>query len=276
MKVLIVDGNEKSASDRYTELGMLTQYEVYKKVLENIADIELDIIVIHPANFNDFLPKGINLDDFDGIVWTGSVLNIYDYGPSIERQIDLAKNLFTKENKIFGSWWGLQVLATAAGGSVRKNPKGLEAVIAKNITLNEKGNNHPMYKGKPKVFDSFCWHYDEIEKLPNETIVLSSNDQSNVQSISFSKNQSKVWAVQYHPEFNPHWMSGLMDQRKKLLLDNNIFSTEEEYEKLYSFFTNIFQNHKLKNELSISDTLIVDDIHTIELKNWLEYLKSEI
>ena len=64
MKVLIVDGNEKSASDRYTELGMLTQYEVYKKVLENIADIELDIIVIHPANFNDFLPKGINLDDF--------------------------------------------------------------------------------------------------------------------------------------------------------------------------------------------------------------------
>ena len=47
MKVLIVDGNEKSASDRYSELGMLTQYEVYKKVLENIADIELDIIVIH-------------------------------------------------------------------------------------------------------------------------------------------------------------------------------------------------------------------------------------
>ena len=67
-----------------------------------------------------------------------------------------------------------------------------------------------------------------------------------------------------------------MNQRKKLLLDNNIFSTEEEYEKLYSFFSNIFQNHKLKNELSISDTLIVDDIHTIELKNWLEYLKSEI
>ena len=112
--------------------------------------------------------------------------------------------------------------------------------------------------------------------MRNETIVLSSNEQSNVQSISFSKNQSKVWAVQYHPEFNPHWMSGLMDQRKKLLLDNNIFSTEEEYEKLYSFFTNIFQNHKLKNELSISDTLIIDDIHTIELKNWLEYLKSEI
>ena len=85
MKVLIVDGNEKSASDRYIELGMLTQYEVYKKVLENISDIELEIIVIHPANFSDFLPKGINLDDFDGIVWTGSVLNIYDYGPSIER-----------------------------------------------------------------------------------------------------------------------------------------------------------------------------------------------
>ena len=112
--------------------------------------------------------------------------------------------------------------------------------------------------------------------MPNETIVLSSNDQSKVQSISFSKNQSKVWAVQYHPEFNPQWMSGLMNQRKELLLDNKIFSTEEDYEKLYFFFSNIFKNYKLKNELLISDTLIVDDIHTIELKNWLEYLKNEI
>ena len=38
-----------------------------------------------------------------------------------------------KNNKIFGSCWGLQVLVTAAGGKIRKNPNGLEAIIAKNI-----------------------------------------------------------------------------------------------------------------------------------------------
>ena len=56
MKVLIVDGNEKSASDRYTELGMLTQYEVYKKVLENIADIELEIIHVN-SEFPNLFPE---------------------------------------------------------------------------------------------------------------------------------------------------------------------------------------------------------------------------
>ena len=30
MNILIVDGNEKNASNRYTEMGMPTQYEVYE------------------------------------------------------------------------------------------------------------------------------------------------------------------------------------------------------------------------------------------------------
>ena len=134
MNILIVDGNEKEASDKYTEMGMDTQYEVYKKVLENLSDYQPNISIVHPSIKNNYLPKGINLGDFDGIAWTGSLLNIYDMTGSIINQIDLAKNLFTKKNKIFGSCWGLQVLVTAAGGKVRKNPRGLEAVVAKNIT----------------------------------------------------------------------------------------------------------------------------------------------
>ena len=78
MKILIIDGNEKAASERYTKLGMQTQYEVYKTVLEDISEIKLDIFTIHPACSDNFLPKGLNIEDFDGIVWTGSVLNIYD------------------------------------------------------------------------------------------------------------------------------------------------------------------------------------------------------
>ena len=276
MNILIVDGNEKKASDRYIELGMQTQYEVYKEVLENLSDIILNIETIHPASVNEFVPRGLNLEDFDGIVWTGSVLNIYDYGSSIERQIELAKTLLTKKNKIFGSCWGLQVLATAADGIVRKNPNGLEAIIAKDITLNNEGQKHPMYKEKPFKFDSFCWHYDEIESLPSETVILSSNDKSKVQSFSFLRKNSEVWAVQYHPEFNPVWMSGLMFQRKKLLLEENIINSEEDFEKLYLYLSNISKNNYLKNKLQISDSLITDSIHTKELKNWLNYLKSEI
>ena len=34
MNILIIDGNEKEASDKYKEMGMDTQYEVYSKVIK--------------------------------------------------------------------------------------------------------------------------------------------------------------------------------------------------------------------------------------------------
>ena len=139
MNILIVDGNEKKASNKYVELGMDTQYEVYSKILQKLANNSLNITVVHPAINSDFIPQGLSLDDFEGIAWTGSLLNIYEFTPPIIRQIELAKKLLNKKNSIFGSCWGLQVLVTAAGGKIRKNPNGLEAIIAKNISLNEAG-----------------------------------------------------------------------------------------------------------------------------------------
>ena len=276
MNILIVDGNELSASDRYTELGMLTQYEVYKNILTELSERIINLTIIHPACLNNYIPQGVSLDDFDGIVWTGSLLNIYDLGASIERQIDLAKTLLNKKNKIFGSCWGLQVLVTAAGGKIRKNPKGLEAVVAKDITVNNVGLNHPMYKSKPKIFSSFCWHYDEVEQLPSNAVVLSSNNLSEVQSLSFSNNNSEVWAVQYHPEFDSQWISGLMSQRKDLLLEEKIFKSSENLDKLILYLSNVEKYNYLKNELILSYTLLEKNIHTAELSNWLRHLKNDI
>ena len=276
MNILIVDGNEKEASARYTDMGMDTQYEVYKNVLNNLSPNDLNILIIHPAISDNFLPNGINLDDFDGVAWTGSLLNIYDMTSSITNQIELAKKLFTKKNKIFGSCWGLQVLATAAGGSVRKNPKGLEAVIANNIEINSIGLNHPLYENKPKTFDSFCWHYDEVEKLPSDTRILSSNEITKIQSIVFSRHKSEVWAVQYHPEFDPKWKSGLMKQRKSLLLKEGIYSDSKEFNSLNSFLSDIEKYKDNKNYLSVSKTVTDSKIHTLEISNWLKYLKNDI
>ena len=99
MNILIVDGNEKEASERYTKMGMDTQYEVYKNILENLSNNNLNISIVHPAIEDQYLPLGVSLDDFDGIAWTGSLLNIYNMTPSIIKQIELAKNLYTKKNK---------------------------------------------------------------------------------------------------------------------------------------------------------------------------------
>ena len=274
MNILIVDGNEKEASDKYMKIGMDTQYDVYSKILQKIAKNNLNITVIHPAINDDFIPKGLSLEDFEGVAWTGSLLNIYDDTPSIKRQINLAKKLFDIKNSIFGSCWGLQVLVTAAGGKVRKNPNGLEAVIAKKIILNESGIKHPMYNGKISKFDSFCWHYDEAELLPEKTTILASNEKSKIQAISFKKNQSTIWAVQYHPEFDPHWMSCLMGQREKILLSEGLFKNKNEFNNYKNFFSDILKFKKSQNNLRIEDSLINQEVHTRELYNWLNFLKN--
>ena len=268
MNILIVDGNEKEASDRYTNMGMDTQFKVYEKILKNNSKTKINIKIIHPAVDDQYLPIGINLDDFDAVAWTGSLLNIYDETRSIIKQIELAKELFKRKNKIFGSCWGLQVLVTAAGGKVRKNPNGLEAILAKNIKLNEEGKKHPMYINKKNSFNAFCWHYDEAELLPNDTKVLASNEKSKFQSISFNINQSQIWAVQYHPEFNPQWMAGLMSQRKEILLENNIYKNSLDFEKEKK----IFENHRssVEEDSNYEDVLDVK-MHSLELSNWLNF-----
>ena len=274
INILIVDGNDKDSSEEYIKLGMNTLFEEYKNILTNLSPIKLNIKIIHPAWNKNFFEKGISIDDFHGIVWTGSVLNIYDNSPSIVRQIELAKILLKKKNKIFGSCWGLQVLTTAAGGLIRKNPKGLEAVVSKNIFLTEKGIIHHMYINKPKQFDSFCWHYDEVEKIPENSIVLAHNNYSNVQALTFTIGHSEVWAVQYHPEFNPYWVSGLMAMRKKILLDNEIYKNETDYESMREYLSDIKNNNNLKKDLKIKDSLIDDSMRYIELYNWLENLSQ--
>ncbi len=268
MNILLVDGNEKEASDRYTRVGMDTQFEVYKKILKKNSKTNINICLIQPAVLDEYLPQGLSLKDFDAVAWTGSLLNIYNQSKSIIKQIDLAKELFKSKNKIFASCWGLQVLVTAAGGKVRKNPKGLEAVIAKNIQLNEKGISHPMYNNKNKNFNAFCWHYDEAEILPNNTEVLASNNKSEYQSISFKFNDSSVWAVQYHPEFYPNWMAGLMMQRKEILLENNIYKNSSDFEKEKKVLEN---SYKLTiEELNCYEDVIDQNKHSLEISNWLE------
>ena len=274
MNILIIDGNEREASEKYIKLGMETQYEVYAKILRKISNNNINIKIIHPAIDKNYLPHGLNLDDFHGVAWTGSLLNIYDDNPAIIRQIELAKILMKKNNKIFGSCWGLQVLVTAAGGVVKKNSRGLEAVVARNIVLNDMGLQHPMYSKKRKKFDAFCWHYDEAITLPENTSILASNQKSNIQAISFRNENSKIWAVQYHPEFNPLWMSKLMSQREEILLKEGIFKDKKEFDSFKFCLSNEDLSTIQKEIYGISDDLINEELHSTELLNWINYIKD--
>ena len=144
-------------------------------------------------------------------------------------------------------------------------------MVAKEISLNDKGKNHPMYEGKNNIFDAFCWHYDDTEYLPTNASILASNEKSEVQSIDFKINNSSVWAVQYHPEFDPMWIAGLMQQREEILLKEKAFSEKKFFDEELEYFSN-YKNNKNESQIQQYKDLTNINSHTLELSNWIKSL----
>ena len=78
--------------------------------------------------------------------------------------------------------------------------------------------------------------------------------------MQFKLGQSEIWGVQYHPEIPYNYMIKLIKHRIKGLIDKKIFKDKNEIN------AHIEKIKKAEIELK-------DDIRTIELKNWLNYIK---
>jgi GMP synthase (glutamine-hydrolysing) len=196
---------------------------------------------------------------YDGLVWGGSSLNIYNDTPEIRKQIEFMKECQKKVKNILAICWGMQVAVTAAGGEVKK-AEGSHIGIANEITINENGLNHPIYRNKEKKFNSPAFNFDEVKTLPQNAVCLASNKINKVQSLYFKVNETNVWGLQYHPEITYEKMISLIEFRKDRLIENRkVFNNEQDVENHISF---------IKKEISITDK----EKRMVELKNWLNQL----
>ena len=198
-RLLVIEGNSPATMAEHVSYGGTVASRNYGDLLRDLLPgVEVD--VCFPADTTAVLPVGAALEGYDGIAITGSSLHIYNGGPEVTRQIDLVRAALGTGTPIFGSCWGLQVITAAAGGSVRKNPRGREIGFGRGIRLTEAGRKHPMYVGKLDVFNAPTVHLDEVEALPAGSTVLATNAVSDVQSVEIRTNGSVAWGVQYHPE----------------------------------------------------------------------------
>ena len=132
LHLLVIEGDTRDNRDAYRAGFGMTASDAYAATLREIApDAVCDIGF--PADEGAGLPDAAGLDAYDGALITGSALNLYDGGPAITRQIDLARAVFASRTPLFGSCWGLQVATAAAGGEVLRNPKGRQIGVARNI-----------------------------------------------------------------------------------------------------------------------------------------------
>ncbi len=257
-KILIVEGNTAEENGSFTEAGIKTHTESLRESLKYISR-DLIIDVVNPSSDNNINSFNDKLHTFDGLIWGGSSLNIYNDTPEIKKQIEFMKNCQNKVKNILGICWGMQVAVTAAGGQVKKANTS-HVGIAKEIEINEYGLKHPLYKDKEKKFNSPAFNYDEVVKIPENGICLASNKINKVQSLYFQINKTRVWGLQYHPEITYEKMISLINFRRKRLIEyRKVFKNENDLENHISF---------IKKEIQVT----VKEKKMLELKNWLKEL----
>jgi GMP synthase (glutamine-hydrolysing) len=257
-KLLIVEGNLREENISFSEVGIQTHTESLKDSL-NYYTKELNFDVVNPSSDESLDTIKNNLSKYDGLIWGGSSLNIYNDTPEIRKQIEFMKECQKKVKNILAICWGMQVAVTAAGGEVKK-ADGSHIGIANEIIINKNGLNHPLYKNKENKFNSPAFNFDEVKTLPENAICLASNKINKVQSLYFKINETNVWGLQYHPEITYEKMISLIEFRKDRLIENRkVFKSESDVKNHVSF---------IKNEISISNK----EKRMVELKNWLNSL----
>jgi GMP synthase (glutamine-hydrolysing) len=272
-RLLVIEGNNAEGRALQIAAGGGIASKGYAQLLRGLLPgAQVDICLAADADAE--LPRGAALEGYDGAAITGSALHISQGGPQIGQQIELVRGLLAAGTPVFGSCWGLQVLTVATGGSVRRNPKGRELGFGRGIRLTEAGRKHPMYIGKPDVFNAPTVHLDEVETLPPGAVVLATNAVSDVQSAEIHSNGAVGWGVQYHPEYPLREIAAIVRRIGKRLIDEGFFLDEDDIKAFAAELDALDQNpadKRLAWRHGISKNVLDTRMRVSEVANWIEY-----
>jgi GMP synthase (glutamine-hydrolysing) len=271
VRILVVDGNRAETRQQQQAAGGTASGEGYVQTLQSLhKDLRCDIV--RPADEPVRLPTGMSLDSYAGVAVTGSALNIYDAGPHIDRQIELARAVFAAGVPFFGSCWGLQLAVTAAGGLVTANPLGREFGFARRIALSAAGRAHAMFVGKPAVFEAIAVHRDVIDRLPPNSLQLASNEMG-LQAAEIRCGRGVFWGVQYHPEYSFNEIAATALRYQQLLVSEGLFRDGEELSHYVAELRALQaapEDLRLSWRHGLGPALRDPDIKLAEIRNWLD------
>jgi len=269
-KFLVLDGYNSKGLAGLKAAGATQAGMLYKNMLAHfVPEDSIDIVEISHTT----APQ-INVDHYKGVCWTGSNLFFSAADDVVQRHIDLCLGFFEAGTPQFGSCWAAQLAAVATGGRCELNPKGREFGVARKIMLTDAGVEHPMFKGKPRVFDGFTSHADIVTKLPDCAIHLASNAYSPVQALDVTHGKGRFWAVQYHPEYDCGEVAALTIVRTDDLIKQGTFIHKSELQTYVTDMQTLnldYTRQDIAWKLGLNADVLDPNMRHIELKNWLDY-----
>ena len=272
-RILLMDGNTCARQRTVLDLGARHAGLTYLETLQRHFP-EIDFDRVDAAEPGNVLPLGTSLNDYQALVIGGSSMHAYEEIPEVQRQVEMLRAFAETGRPIFGSCWGLQIAAVAAGGNVRACRNGGEVVVARKLMLSDAGRRHSIYADKPPVFDAPCIHFDEIESLPSGAELLCSNSHSEVQAAIIPLGKSTVTGVQYHPEFDLRHLYDTVRMYGEMLIDQGFFADDAArlgYEGHLERLADNPEDVALQWQLGIDADVVDDDVRSREITNWVRY-----
>jgi GMP synthase (glutamine-hydrolysing) len=268
-KILLMEGNTLERRAKGAAMAVRSSSGIYAEaLLAHFPALEIDIF-----NPEDPLPGQNALAAYDGMVISGSGLHAYDTGFAVTNQIAMVRQAAEAGLPIFGSCWGLQIAAMAAGGEVAYHPVGREVGFARKVRVTEAGSIHPIFARKGPVFDAPCIHYDEVIRLPRGATLLATNAHSEVQAALIPLANSEIWAVQYHPEFDTAHLADLYRFYADDMIGQGFFADSAEMEAYAAKLEQLCRqpdNSALAWQLGVDADITDDTRRRAEIIAWVE------
>src|SRR3989304_1656558 len=120
-RLLVIEGNSPQTMAEHLAVGGMPASKGSSDLLREVLPGAV-VDICYPGDPTALLPEGAALEGYDGIAITGSSLHVYNAGPEVMRQIELVVAVLANGTLVGDPSCGVQVIAAAAGGSVRKNP----------------------------------------------------------------------------------------------------------------------------------------------------------
>ena len=260
LNVLIVEGNNPKDTEVFIKAAKASCSENLKNIVLKLEPSS-SVTIINPINDNETNKALENMNLYNGIIFTGGAMRLNDMTDEIKKHINFASNCFKHNNKILAICWGLQVCSTAAGGKVAPGKNGAHIGIATEVEINENGKKNPIYKNKKLKFNTPAFNFDEVCELPEGATLLSSDKVNNIMGTYFKSENSEVWGLQYHPDYEYWQMINLSNERMGKMIAKEYFKDEKMFKKHIDFIKSEEKSLDFKNK-------------TYEIQNWLDIIKN--
>ena len=274
LRFLVAESETKDERDARRRSAGKSSGETYAATLSQLRP-DADIAIVAPADED---APTVSMDDmraFDAVFITGSPLHVYDDTPEVRRQLAFMRQVFASGTPSFGSCAGLQLAVAAAGGTVRKMPRRMEAGLARRITATEDGLRHPLLAGRAPSWDAPAIHGDEVETLPADATLLATNGATAIQAAEVRHAGGVFWGVQYHPELAPGEIAVALRRQASDIVEAGLVDTPADVEEraaLLDVLQHEPDSRRALWALGVDREFAQEARRRLELTNFLDHL----